>query len=122
MLQPLASLKAVCLDLAIRGHTVGYLPGAGDSVAENLQADGLHRHECWTTRISQPNRLRELDAVVIGVRAFNVRTNLAAQLPALFAYVEDGGNVIEQYNRPDGLEDRPACALQPASFERSRDR
>jgi hypothetical protein len=24
-------------------------------------------------------------------------------MPALFAYVEAGGNVIEQYNRPDGL-------------------
>ena len=50
-----------------------------------------------------PEGLRDLDAVVIGVRAFNVRTNLAAQLPALFAYVEDGGTVVDQYNRPDGL-------------------
>ena len=41
--------------------------------------------------------------VVIGVRAFNVRNDLAAHLPALFAYVEAGGNVIVQYNRPDGL-------------------
>ncbi|MBV9468224.1 MAG: hypothetical protein JOZ57_03135, partial [Abitibacteriaceae bacterium] len=47
--------------------------------------------------------LRRFDAVVIGVRAFNVRTDLADGLPALFAYVEGGGNVIEQYNRPDGL-------------------
>ena len=44
-----------------------------------------------------------IDAIVIGVRAFNVRTDLAAKMPALFAYVEAGGNVIEQYNRPDGL-------------------
>ena len=47
-----------------------------------------------------PEQLRGFDAVVIGVRAFNVRTDLAAHLPALFAYVEDGGTVIVQYNRP----------------------
>ena len=41
--------------------------------------------------------------MVIGVRAFNVRDDLAAHLPALFAYVEGGGTVVAQYNRPNGL-------------------
>ena len=40
---------------------------------------------------------------MIGVRAFNVRKDLATNLPALFAFVEAGGNVVAQYNRPDGL-------------------
>jgi LmbE family N-acetylglucosaminyl deacetylase len=102
LLQPLASLKAVCLELATRGHTVGYLPGAGDSLAENLRQMG------YTVKILDdanltPDELRDLNAVVIGVRAFNVRKNLAAHMPALFAYVENGGTVIAQYNRPDGL-------------------
>ena len=43
------------------------------------------------------------DAVVVGVRAFNVRTDLAAGLPALFAYAENGGTVVEQYNTPNEL-------------------
>jgi hypothetical protein len=102
LLQPLASLKAVSLDLTIRGHTVGYLPGAGDSVAEGLKQMG------YTIRMLDdadltPEGLSDLDAIVIGIRAFNVRTNLAAQLPALFAYVEAGGTIVEQYNRPDNL-------------------
>ena len=50
-----------------------------------------------------PERLRAFDAVVIGVRAFNVRTDLAAGLPALFAYAENGGTVVEQYNTPNEL-------------------
>ena len=41
--------------------------------------------------------------MVIGVRAYNVRDDLAAHLPALFAYVEGGGTVVAQYNRPNGL-------------------
>jgi hypothetical protein len=48
-------------------------------------------------------KLHGLDAVVIGVRAFNERNDLVANLPGLFAYVENGGTVVAQYNRPNGL-------------------
>jgi LmbE family N-acetylglucosaminyl deacetylase len=118
LLQSLASLKAVSLDLANRSHTVGYLPGAGDSVAENLRQMG-----CAVTMLDDKNlaleQLRGLDAVVLGVRAFNVRTNLASQLPALFGYVENGGTVIAQYNRPDGLK---TSNLAPYDLHLSGDR
>jgi LmbE family N-acetylglucosaminyl deacetylase len=102
LLQPVASTKAVSLDLVIRGHTVGYLPGAGDSIAENLKQMGYAVKVLGDIDLS-PENLRNLDAVVIGVRAFNVRTNLVQELPALFDYVENGGTVVAQYNRPDGL-------------------
>src|SRR5271165_6763812 len=102
LLQPLVGLKAVSLELAIRGHTVGYLPGAGDSVAENLKQMGYSVKMLDDTNLA-PEQLHGLDAVVIGIRAFNVRNNLAAQLPVLFSYVEGGGAMIAQYNRPDGL-------------------
>jgi LmbE family N-acetylglucosaminyl deacetylase len=102
LLQPVASLKAVSLDLAIRGQTVGYLPGAGDSVAAGLAQIG-YKVKMLDDKDITAEGLKGLDAVVIGVRAFNVRTNLAPQMPALFAYVTGGGTVIAQYNRPDGL-------------------
>ena len=103
LLQPAARFKAVSLDVAVRGHRVGYLPGAGDSVAESLEELGYE-----VTRLTGPDltadKLHGLDAVVIGVRAFNERQDLAANLPGLFAYVEAGGTVIAQYNRPNGLQ------------------
>jgi LmbE family N-acetylglucosaminyl deacetylase len=102
LLQPLARFKAISLDLAIRGHTVGYLPGAGDSVAGNLEQMGYAVKILDDANLT-PDQLGGLDAVVIGVRAFNVRRNLEPQLPALFAYVQAGGTVVAQYNRPDGL-------------------
>jgi hypothetical protein len=37
------------------------------------------------------------------VRAFNVRKDLDPNLSGLLAYVENGGNVVVQYNRPNGL-------------------
>ncbi len=99
LLQPPARFKAVSLDLVVPVRRVGYLPGAGDGVAEALTQMG-----CAVTPLTgadlTPEKLRGLDAVVIGVRAFNVRTDLAERLPGLFAYVEAGGTVIEQYNRP----------------------
>jgi LmbE family N-acetylglucosaminyl deacetylase len=102
LLQPVAQLKAISLDLAIRGQNVGYLPGAGDSVAQDLAQMGYKVTMLNDTNLTA-EELRGLDAVVIGVRAFNVRSHLAARLPALFAYVENGGTVVAQYNRPDGL-------------------
>jgi len=100
LLQPPAKLKVLSLDLATRGHTVGYLPGAGDNVADCLKQMGYDVKILDDPDLTT-NELPRFDAVVIGVRAFNVRTNLAPHLPALFAYVEAGGTVVEQYNRPD---------------------
>ena len=99
LLQPPARLKVAAFDLAIRGKTVGYLPGAGDSVAENLEQMG-YTVKMLTGADLTPEKLRGLDAVVIGVRAFNERRDLEANLPGLFAWVEAGGTAIAQYNRP----------------------
>jgi hypothetical protein len=66
-----------------------------------------------------PEKLRDFDAVVIGVRAFNVRTNLASRLPGLFAYVEAGGTVVAQYNRP---ENSRTLKLAPYDLRLSGDR
>jgi len=102
LLQPTARVTAVSLDLAIRGRKVGYLPGAGDEVGECLAQMGYTVVPLKGADLTAEN-LRGLDAVVIGVRAFNERTDFAANLPGLFAYVEAGGTVIAQYNRPDRL-------------------
>jgi len=102
LLQSAARLKVVAFDYAIRGKTVGYLPGAGDDTAEDLTQLG-YSVTTLTGADLTPEKLHGLDAVVIGVRAFNERTDFAANFPALLAWVEQGGTVIAQYNRPNGL-------------------
>lgn len=118
LLQPPAQVKAVDLHLATRGRRIGYIPGAGDSVAECLEQMGYQ-----VTTLTGPDltaeKLHDLDAVVIGVRAFNVRTDLSVGMSALFAYVENGGNLIEQYNRPNDLK---VDKLTPYSLRISSDR
>jgi LmbE family N-acetylglucosaminyl deacetylase len=117
LLQPPARLKAVCLDLAVRGRAVGYLPGAGDSTASSLEQMG-YSVTTLTDEDLTPESLGKLDAVVIGVRAFNTRAGLGAHLPGLFAYVEAGGTVVEQYNTPGGLQAQP---LAPYELKLNRD-
>ena len=109
VLQSPAEAKVVALDVQTRGKRVGYLPGAGDGTAESLGQLGYDVTTLTGADLTA-EKLAGLDAVVIGVRAFNERADLAAALPALFAWVEAGGTVIAQYNRPDRLK---AATLGP---------
>lgn len=116
LLLPPARLRAVSLDLAIRGRRVGYLPGAGDGVAQALELMGYEVTQLSDGDLSADG-LKGLDAVVIGVRAFNTRKELAGHLAGLFAYAQAGGTVVEQYNTPGGLQ---APRLAPYDLEISR--
>ncbi len=118
LLQPPARAKAVSLELTTRGRHVGYLPGAGDDVAAALGQMGYEVTSLSGADLT-PERLRGLDAVVTGIRAFNLRTDLAERLPALFAYVEAGGTLVVQYNTLDGLR---GSWLAPFHLRLSRDR
>jgi hypothetical protein len=102
ILQPIARARVVSVEYAIRGQTVGYLPGAGDDTFEHLEQLG-YKVTTLTGADLTLEKLQRLDAVVLGVRAFNERKDLAANLAGLFSYVEAGGTVITQYNRPSGL-------------------
>lgn len=102
LLQRSAILKTVSLELATRGHAIGYLAGAGDQVSEALGRMGYSVTPLASADL-EPPLLNRFDAIVVGVRAFNTRTDLDARMPALFAYAEQGGTVIVQYNTANGL-------------------
>jgi hypothetical protein len=106
LLQPPATLKCVSLDLAIHGGKIGYLPGAGDSVDDCLKQMGCTVTELTTNDLT-PERLAQFDAIVTGVRLFDTHRGIASQMTNLFSYVENGGTVVMQYNRVDGLRSTP---------------
>jgi LmbE family N-acetylglucosaminyl deacetylase len=95
---PEATAPLVKLNVA-RGHTknIGYLMGAGDEVPEALRQLG------YTVALLDPatdltaERLAKYDAVVLGVRAYNVLDRLKTQQPELLRYVENGGTMLVQY-------------------------
>jgi len=118
VLQPRARMRAVSVDLKTSGHRIGYIPGAGDSVAECLEQMGFEITKLSSDDLT-PAKLQGLDAVVVGVRAFNVRKDLATGLLTLFAFAEAGGTVVVQYNRPDGIS---ASGVAPYELKISSDR
>jgi LmbE family N-acetylglucosaminyl deacetylase len=95
---PEATAPLVRLNVA-RGHTknVGYLMGAGDEVPEALRQLGYAVTLLDPATDLTAERLARYDAVVLGVRAYNVLDRLKTQQPALLKYVENGGTMLVQY-------------------------
>jgi LmbE family N-acetylglucosaminyl deacetylase len=90
--------KLVRLDIAKDGERIAYIEGAGDMVAESLGQIGYDVTLLPLSEIT-PSRLANFDAVVMGIRAYNVRERLGAKQNILFDYVKNGGNLIVQYNK-----------------------
>lgn len=95
---PEATAPLVKLNVA-RGHTknIGYLMGAGDEVPEALRQLGYAVTLLDPATELTAERLARYDAVVLGVRAYNVLDRLKTQQPQLLKYVENGGTLLVQY-------------------------
>ncbi|TXK38013.1 PIG-L family deacetylase [Pontibacter qinzhouensis] len=94
---PEAEARAVKLELQKRGEKVGYVMGAGDELPANLQQIGYEVTILKDEDMKQ-EMLRQFDAIVLGVRAYNTVERLRHHQPLLLEYVKDGGNLIVQYN------------------------
>ena len=80
------------------GKKIGYIEGAGDKVPDALTAMGytvIKLNEGMVTS----SILQNLDAVITGVRAYDVHDWLAGKYGVLMDYIKNGGNLIVQYNR-----------------------
>ena len=95
---PEATAPLVKLNVA-RGHTknIGYVMGAGDEVPEALRQLGYVVTLLDPATDLSAERLAKYDAVVLGVRAYNVLDRLKTQQPELLRYVENGGTLLVQY-------------------------
>lgn len=96
-LLPPAETKAVRIDLAKAGQTIGYINGAGDDIPAALRNMGYDVVELSNDQIT-PSRLKGLDAVVLGVRALNTNDRARYFMAAVLDYVANGGTVVIQYN------------------------
>ncbi|WP_191860997.1 PIG-L family deacetylase [Hanstruepera ponticola] len=110
--------KIVRLDIKKKGDNIGYIAGAGDVVPESLQQIGYHVLTIAPEDIT-PENLNRFDALVIGIRAYNTIETLKFKQDILFDFVENGGNMIVQYNTSRGLK---VDNLAPYKLELSRDR
>lgn len=92
-----ATVKLIPIDLKGTGKNIGYIPGAGDDVAECLSQAGYRVISLSNEAIEQGG-LNKYDAIITGVRAFNTNNRLFLYHKVLMDYVFAGGNLIVQYN------------------------
>lgn len=97
-----STAKAVTLDLKIKGKNIGYIMGAGDEIPNHLTQIGYHVTLLEPNTITQ-EKIENFDAIILGIRAFNVVDELKYKNKILFEYVKNGGNVIVQYNTSNNL-------------------
>jgi len=97
---------------------IAFYPGAGDQTAENLRQIGYQVDIIGSADLNI-EKLSGYDALVFGIRAFNVDESLKFSKNTLLSYMEQGGNVIVQYNTSSGLVTKE---LGPFPFTVSRER
>ena len=113
-----AALTAVRIDLLKGGTQIGYIMGAGDVIPDFLRQVGYE-----VTLLEQadmrPERLKEFNTIMAGVRAYNTKPWLYNAHTALMQYVQQGGVYLVQYNTNRRVNtDR----IGPYGFNLSRDR
>ncbi len=89
---------------------VGYVTAESEPIPEALSRLGIHVEMLDAAALAFSD-LSRFDAIVVGVRAYELRPDLAAANARLLRYAEEGGTLVAQYNR-DSIWDK----LQPAPY------
>jgi hypothetical protein len=92
-----ASVTVKYIDVKTYGKKIGYIPGAGDKIPEALEQMGYEVNMLTEKELSK-NSLDKFDAIITGIRAYNTNDWISKYYDKLMRYVEQGGNMIVQYN------------------------
>mgnify|MGYP002400171698 CR=1 FL=1 len=114
------AIKVLNMDLKTVGKRIGYIEGAGDKVTIALQQMGYEVTILKEKDIT-PFNLKQFDAVITGVRAYNVHDYLETKYAVLMDYVKEGGNLIVQYNTSNFIS-TVSSKIGPYPFAISRNR
>ena len=93
--------------------SVGYVAGVRDEVAAAIGQLGVPVSLITENDLSQED-LSKYTTIVTGVRAYKVRPDLRAYHHRLMRYVEEGGNLVVQYNRSEFNQPGPVSATEAA--------
>ena len=79
------------------GDLVAYIMGSGDEIPAALGGIG-YRVQVLEDKDISLDKLKQFDAVIAGIRAYNTRERMPYHHDQLMAYVAQGGTYIVQYN------------------------
>lgn len=114
------AVQLVRLDLKTVGKRIAFIEGAGDYMPVALQQMGYE-----VTRLSDADLLTAhlggYDAIITGVRAYNIKEALNTAYERLMQYVFNGGNLIVQYNTSNQIGPvRSRISPYPFTISRTR--
>ena len=103
---PTASTKMVPIEVKNKALHVGYIDGAGDKLPEALIELGAQVTYLKEADLSI-EKLKAFDAIVVGIRAYNMYEYLTDKNEVLNDYVAQGGNLIVQYLKSNQVGIKP---------------
>lgn len=115
-----AEAKLLKLDVKMANTNIGYIPGAGDDVPSCLTQIGYSVTVLNDEMLSKED-LSKYQAIVTGVRAYNTNERLQIHYNKLMNYIQNGGNLIVQYNTNNRI-GPVGTKVGPYPFTISRDR
>ncbi len=113
-------IKVVTEEVKTVGKRIGYITGAGDKLPQALEQMGYEVKFLNEADVTSFN-LKQFDAIITGVRAYNVHEWLSEKYDVLMNYISNGGNMIVQYNTNNQIGSVKAN-IGPYNFTISRTR
>jgi LmbE family N-acetylglucosaminyl deacetylase len=111
-----AQCEVYALDLSVpKNLRVGYITAEGEPIPEALRTLGL-QVEMLDAQALAFGDLSKFNAVVVGVRAYELRPELPGANQRLLQYVSSGGTLVVQYNR-DFAWNKEQYAPYPAKIQ-----
>ncbi len=113
------TLKCAVLDAKINKGKIAYIKGVEDVVPQAIEQLGFDVSVFEVDALPDIT-LSDYQTVVLGIRIYNVKPELNNFSERLYKYVEDGGNLIMQYNTAS--RSMRGQKFGPYPFELSRNR
>jgi LmbE family N-acetylglucosaminyl deacetylase len=112
------NVQAVDVKLPARLH-VGYIMGAGDEIPAVLRSVGVNLNMITPQELVSGD-LSRYDTIVVGIRAYDVRTDVREHNRRLLEYANNGGTLLVQYNQSTNVFNEGHYTPYPATMTNAR--
>ncbi len=117
-----ADVTVHVLNLIVPAHLrVGYIAASNDPIPDTLRQIGIRVDLLDEVALAFED-LSRYDAIVVGIRAYDLRPDLMRSNRRLLDYVQQGGSLVVQYQRdPQWVSAMPYTATMPGQTSRVTD-
>lgn len=114
-----AIMQCTAIDAQIKQGRIAYIKGVDDAVPQAIEQLGFEL-DFFEVKDIPSIDFSKYQSVVLGIRIYNVHPELSNYSERLYTYVENGGNLVMQYNTAS--RSKKGQQFGPVPFELSRNR